>query len=580
MAVLSLASQTSQSDVVKLTTTEVLGVHKPAGIKSPADSIQSKTLASSDDVVLERPHVPVSTVAILTFLMAAATGLGAVPFFFFSLAPAWQGICNGIACGVMLAASFDLVAEGQIHGGGECVVLGILLGGLFILVSQKVLESFGDVKMMELKGADARKMCLIIAIMTLHSFGEGSGVGVSFAGPTGYIQGLLVTIAIAIHNIPEGLAVAMVMASRGVPARYAMLWSIFTSLPQPLVAVPAFLCAETFSQFLPICMGFAAGCMIWMVFGEVMPDSLKESDASHVASAATISVALMVGVSSLLKGLDGLPKWERFGPALYALLFVLGPFFGGLLVVLLKRTVSLHSTLLAGLSGGVMLALAIWHPLQLLINGKMSFLAIMALLYTGAFVYLGLARLAKGRTANMKSFAGEILLMEKNFWVSPLTMAAFLACGAVMCHTLSEGLMLGVAAPHAEGLGMYMLVPVSLHGLPRGIAVSSAMYGANKSGSSALMASALTGLAGPVGAWGAMVAGLDYRGLDYWMVLACGSLFPAAGTGLLSRSVGVDRKRTWLGIILGVIFVLVGFSGTRLLCLNTSYCNSAPEAVT
>ena len=95
-----------------------------------------------------------------------------------------------------------------------------------------MLESFGDVKMMDLKGADARKMVLIVAIMTLHSFGEGSGVGVSFAGPKGYQQGLLVTIAIAVHNIPEGLAVSMVMASRGVPARSALLWSVFTSLPQ------------------------------------------------------------------------------------------------------------------------------------------------------------------------------------------------------------------------------------------------------------------------------------------------------------------------------------------------------------
>lgn len=89
-------------------------------------------------------HVPVSTVALFTFLMAAATGLGTIPFFFFNLEPAWQGICNGIACGVMLAASFDLIVEGQAHGGGGCVVVGILLGGLFIYVSQKVrfLSSF------------------------------------------------------------------------------------------------------------------------------------------------------------------------------------------------------------------------------------------------------------------------------------------------------------------------------------------------------------------------------------------------------------------------------------------------------
>lgn len=96
--------------------------------------------------------------------------------------------------------------------------------------------------MLDLKGADAKKMMLVIGIMTLHSFGEGSGVGVSFAGSRGLPQGVMVTIAIAVHNIPEGLAVSMVLASRGVSARSAMLWSIFTSLPQVVCSCFQTLC--------------------------------------------------------------------------------------------------------------------------------------------------------------------------------------------------------------------------------------------------------------------------------------------------------------------------------------------------
>lgn len=86
--------------------------------------------------------------------------------------------------------------------------------------------------MLDIKGADANKVILVIGIMTLHSFGEGSGVGVSFAGSKGFSQGLLVTLAIAVHNIPEGLAVSMVLSSRGVSPQNAMLWSVITSLPQ------------------------------------------------------------------------------------------------------------------------------------------------------------------------------------------------------------------------------------------------------------------------------------------------------------------------------------------------------------
>lgn len=83
-------------------------------------------------------RVSVSTVALFTLAMAAATGLGAVPFFFLELDPQWAGICNGMAAGVMLAASFDLIQEGQEHGAGNWVVVGILSGGIFILLCKKV----------------------------------------------------------------------------------------------------------------------------------------------------------------------------------------------------------------------------------------------------------------------------------------------------------------------------------------------------------------------------------------------------------------------------------------------------------
>lgn len=87
--------------------------------------------------------VSVSTVALFTLAMAAATGLGAVPFFFVELDPQWAGLCNGMAAGVMLAASFDLVQEGQGHlqghGAGNWVVIGILSGGIFIWLCKKVM---------------------------------------------------------------------------------------------------------------------------------------------------------------------------------------------------------------------------------------------------------------------------------------------------------------------------------------------------------------------------------------------------------------------------------------------------------
>lgn len=59
-------------------------------------------------------------------------------------------------------------------------------------------------------------------------------------------QGTLVTLAIGLHNVPEGLAVATVMAAKGTSPRRALLWTALTALPQALVAPPAYVFVETF----------------------------------------------------------------------------------------------------------------------------------------------------------------------------------------------------------------------------------------------------------------------------------------------------------------------------------------------
>lgn len=524
-------------------------------------------------------RVSVPTVALLTLAMAAATGLGAIPFFFMDLQAQWAGICNGIAAGVMLAASFDLVQEGQKYGGGTWVVLGIVAGGFFILCCQKFLERYGEVSMLDLKGADAKKMMLVIGIMTLHSFGEGSGVGVSFAGSRGLSQGVMVTIAIAVHNIPEGLAVSMVLASRGVSARSAMLWSIFTSLPQPLVAIPAFMCAEAFQKFLPSCMGFAAGCMIWMVLAEVVPDSFKEAHPQQVASAATLSVAFMESLSTAMENFDEGPRLESITAFVVSLLFGLGPFLGGIVLVTLSGSIKLSQSFLTGTSTGICLVLLVWRPLQLWWGGKMSALLIGGLFCSGCFLYHAFGKIVY-KVMSHKLVDKDLICPVPMRSVSPVTLKALLACGAVGLHAFAEGLALGVAAPKAYGMGRHMLLPVSLHGLPRGAAVASAAYGAMGSWRTALTCAAVTGFAGPLAAMGAIVSGIDYNRLDYWMVIACGALLPAFAGDLFRRALKLHFASAVYGLFLGLGFANICLASTKLVCLHTPYCNSAPEAVT
>lgn len=104
------------------------------------------------------------------------------------------------------------------------------------------------------------------------------------------------------HNIPEGLAISLVMVPRGMPVWKAAGWSIFSSLPQPLMAVPAFLFVEIFKPFLPVGFGFAAGAMIWMIFSELVPDALEDATPNQVAIAVVLSISAMIAFQQLIGG--------------------------------------------------------------------------------------------------------------------------------------------------------------------------------------------------------------------------------------------------------------------------------------
>lgn len=236
--------------------------------------------------------INVWTVGLAAAVTAVATGLGAVPFFFVkNLERRWLSLSNGIAAGLMLGASHGLITEGVVYSMNR-VIIGILLGVVAIVAAHELLEEREELEVGALQGADALKAFMIVGVMTAHSFSEGIGVGVSFGG--GSELGGLITTAIAVHNIPEGLAISLVLVPRGTPAWRAGWWSIFSSLPQPLMAVPAFLFVTIFEPFLPVGLGFAAGAMIWMVFSELIPDSLEHASSEAVAVTVTLAITAML----------------------------------------------------------------------------------------------------------------------------------------------------------------------------------------------------------------------------------------------------------------------------------------------
>lgn len=233
-------------------------------------------------------QMSVGTVTVWLVLVAAtitaiATGFGALPFLFINeIDNRWIGVGNALAAGLMTGASIGLVMEGatleNIDGPVIRLIIGMILGVGLVLLTHKLLSSREEeFSIGKAQGANAVQMLMIVGVMTAHSFAEGIGVGVSYGDGSAF--GVFISAAIAVHNIPEGLAISLILIPRGTTVMRSALWSMFSSLPQPLMAVPAFLFVLAFRPFLPVGLGLAAGAMLWMVYSELLPEALADLPA-------------------------------------------------------------------------------------------------------------------------------------------------------------------------------------------------------------------------------------------------------------------------------------------------------------
>ena len=234
----------------------------------------------------------VGLVLLIAFGTAAATGLGALPVMLVRADEKLTiALSAAIAAGFMLGASAALFYEGG-RLGTPRMLIGAAFGIGFIGATRSILQGRRDVHVGDLRGARGLAALMVIGVMTIHSFTEGIAVGVSFAGKDSL--GILIAIAIAVHNIPEGVAISLALIPYGVSVVRAAGWSVFSSLPQPLMAVPAFLAVSAFEPLLPAGLGFAGGAMVWMVFTQLIPEAWANGARGVTTAAMLSSAAAMV----------------------------------------------------------------------------------------------------------------------------------------------------------------------------------------------------------------------------------------------------------------------------------------------
>jgi len=247
---------------------------------------------------------------------ALATGLGAIPFFLVDdVSDRWNVVLWGLASGIMVSASvFGLVFEGLSEADSPLeIVPGLVAGVVLVVAAHEVIEGY-EVSPERYEEADYRKLLLILGVLTVHSFPEGVAVGVSFAdlglqaagttvGLFGFSVPLLavfMTVAISIHNVPEGVAISIPLRTLGVSEWKMVWWAVFSSLPQPIGAVIAYLFVRIAREFLPIGFGFAAGAMIYLVVTEFLPEALDIGEGLPGGGRRELVAGVVVGVLAML----------------------------------------------------------------------------------------------------------------------------------------------------------------------------------------------------------------------------------------------------------------------------------------
>lgn len=244
-------------------------------------------------------------------LPLAGTVLGAGTVFFFKkqMSPPVQKALLGFASGVMIAASvwsLLIPAVEMAEGSGTPAWLpaaaGFILGIAFLLVLDSLIPHLhmnGD----KPEGRPSRlgKSFMLVLAVTLHNIPEGMAVGVVLAG---MLEGstvitsagaLALSVGIAVQNFPEGAVISAPLVSGGISKRRAFAYGAMSGVVEPVGAAVTILLTSLVTPVLPYILAFAAGAMIYVVVEELIPEA-QSGPHSNIGTVGTAAgfVLMMV----------------------------------------------------------------------------------------------------------------------------------------------------------------------------------------------------------------------------------------------------------------------------------------------
>ena len=183
---------------------------------------------------------------------------------------------------------------------GFLIPLVFFSGGLFLRLCDKFLPHEHIISHQKEGPTNTlSKNKLLLLAMTLHNIPEGLAVGIAIASvKTNLVPALILSIGIGIQNFPEGTAISLPLHESGISRFKAMMYGQYSALVEIPSALLGFLFAQLFSSILPFALSFAAGAMMFVCIEELIPEAnaLKEVDVGTMSFMVGFMIMMMLDI--------------------------------------------------------------------------------------------------------------------------------------------------------------------------------------------------------------------------------------------------------------------------------------------
>ena len=185
------------------------------------------------------------------------------------------------------------------------VSIGLLLGILFIIICENIYKIILNKNNKELNSSKKRCMLLISAI-SFHNIPEGLIIGFSYGSliyntnAYNIMASIGLTIAIALQNFPEGIAVSLPLRKEGYTRKKAFFYGQLSAIVEPIGATIGALLVMKIEKLLPFLLAMAAGAMLFVIISDLIPESQKNSNKSLITIITIIGFLIMMILDTLL----------------------------------------------------------------------------------------------------------------------------------------------------------------------------------------------------------------------------------------------------------------------------------------